>query len=96
MQIYSVYVFDIAIRTIYNKSGSGARRTFKINPKIEMKKVRFGIELAFGPSFGGESGGNEENHFPAGTGRGDSYNPHLKKLGDEIDIFTLREWEKEM
>ena len=39
---------------------------------------------------------NEENLFPAGTGRSDSYNPHLKKLGDEIGISTLREWEKEM
>ena len=28
---------------------------------------------------------NEENPFPAGTGRGDVYNPHLKKLEDLID-----------
>ncbi len=28
---------------------------------------------------------NEANPFPAGTGRGDAYNPHLKKLEALID-----------
>lgn len=36
---------------------------------------------------------NEENPFPAGTGRGDSYNPHLKKLAaltHEMEIVGTR------
>ncbi|MEH2959898.1 aldo/keto reductase [Candidatus Merdisoma sp. JLR.KK006] len=39
---------------------------------------------------------NEANPFPKGSGRGDSYNPYLEKLGDETGVHTLREWEKEM
>ncbi len=36
---------------------------------------------------------NEKNPFPAGTGRGDSYNPHLKKLAaliHELEIVGTR------
>lgn len=36
---------------------------------------------------------SEENSFPAGTGRGDAYNPHLKKLSaliDELKIIGTR------
>lgn len=32
---------------------------------------------------------NEENPFPKGTGRGDSYNPHLKKLTALIDELKV-------
>lgn len=32
---------------------------------------------------------NEANPFPAGTGRGDSYNPHLKKLQALIDEMKI-------
>lgn len=32
---------------------------------------------------------NEENPFPRGTGRGDSYNPHLKKLTALIDELKV-------
>lgn len=32
---------------------------------------------------------NEAHPFPAGTGRGDSYNPHLKELSALIEELTV-------
>ena len=32
---------------------------------------------------------NEENPFPAGTGRGESYNPYLKKLEALVDEMKM-------